>query len=529
MASHKTESVDAERKEPLEPLASNAISVAEGTAEHSQLEQPFGVYSVIGMSYSLSATPMAIGTYLVFTVGVGGSPFFLYCFILTFVFNVISTLSLAELASIYPHASGQIFLAYSTMPKKYARACAYWTGCFAIMGWVFATTGTLLFAANLTLGIVSICKESYTAATYHIFLLGIAPALLALLLNIPLYGLLPRITKTLMWIVNAGTMFIFFALLIRTNPKQSVQGVFVDIINETGWGSDGMVFFLGLLPGLGSTGVLDAALHMAEEVPRPDRQIPQVMIGTVFLCGISGLIMTIVYLFCLVNPGNLLTPIGGQPIYQLLSDSYDSLALTVISALFYAVIYFFDVPILVTGLSRIVWTTARSGGMPFSNWLSEVDERRHLPVNSIIAMVVTSVLLSLLQFGPSAIIGNMYSASIMSLFTSYTLPLVGVIIGRWKAIPNTHYFNLGRAGPVLNVISVCWMVVAIVFCAFPTFVPVDAGSMNYAVVIVGVGVSIFGVNWIFYARKNYTAPRQLFVQGIHGPSDGLKSDGEVGV
>ncbi|KAF4954834.1 hypothetical protein FSARC_12010 [Fusarium sarcochroum] len=36
--------------------------------EFSKLQQPFNVHSVIGISYSLSATPLAVGTYLVFAV-----------------------------------------------------------------------------------------------------------------------------------------------------------------------------------------------------------------------------------------------------------------------------------------------------------------------------------------------------------------------------------------------------------------------------------------------------------------------------
>lgn len=93
-------------KTPSESSKTRAGSMAEG--DTARLRQPFNVYSVIGMTFSLSATPLAVGTYLVFTVGVGGSPFFFFCYLAASFFNILCFLSLAELASIFPHTSGII-------------------------------------------------------------------------------------------------------------------------------------------------------------------------------------------------------------------------------------------------------------------------------------------------------------------------------------------------------------------------------------------------------------------------------------
>lgn len=397
------------------------------------------------------------------------------------------------------------------MPKSVARVCTYWSGCFTILGWTFATTGTLLFVASLLLGIVSLCDTSYTAGNYQLYLVALATSLIGLIINIPFFKTMPYVMKATMWMVNAGTIYVFVALLVRTTPKQSAHEVFVEVVNNTGWSSNGMAFMLGLLPGLICTGYFDIASHMADEVPRPERQIPQVMLGTAALYTLSGLVMVIVYLFCTVDANNLLDPIAGQPIYQLYHDAFRSTGLEVVAGLFLTIIYFFDVPMMVTTLSRIIWSFSQSGALPVSKFLSRVDKRWQLPVNAIVAATVITTLLSLLQLGPSTILDAMFSASIMCLYTSYSMPLVGVVIGGWKAIPGDHYFRLGKIGRAVNILAMFWTWVAVVFTAFPSSIPVTLDSMNWAVAIVGVGAVLSGVNWVVHGRHYYVAPKPLFV------------------
>lgn len=71
-----------------------------------RLTQRFNVWSVIGINFSLTATPLGIGSYLVFTVGVGGPPFFIYGYALAVVMQFMVCLSLAEMAASLPHVSG---------------------------------------------------------------------------------------------------------------------------------------------------------------------------------------------------------------------------------------------------------------------------------------------------------------------------------------------------------------------------------------------------------------------------------------
>lgn len=72
----------------------------------SELKKDFHLWSTLGVQYSVTATPLAIGTYLSFVIGIGGSPVFFYGFIVCSIFNMCVCFSLAEIAAVYPHSSG---------------------------------------------------------------------------------------------------------------------------------------------------------------------------------------------------------------------------------------------------------------------------------------------------------------------------------------------------------------------------------------------------------------------------------------
>ena len=76
--------------------------------ETRELRSRFSILSAIGIQYSISATPIAVGSYIIFILGAGGSPFFFWAFVVTVFGNMLVCISMAEIASAYPHASGKI-------------------------------------------------------------------------------------------------------------------------------------------------------------------------------------------------------------------------------------------------------------------------------------------------------------------------------------------------------------------------------------------------------------------------------------
>lgn len=67
----------------------------------------FNLLAAVGVQYSVTAAPVAIGTYLSLIVGLGGSPTYFWGYILTGFFQFAVALAVSELASAMPHSSGK--------------------------------------------------------------------------------------------------------------------------------------------------------------------------------------------------------------------------------------------------------------------------------------------------------------------------------------------------------------------------------------------------------------------------------------
>jgi choline transport protein len=92
---------------------------------------------------------------------------------------------------------------------------------------------------------------------------------------------------------------------------------------------------------------------MAEEMDDPVRQVPLVMVIGSALCALGAIPMILVCTFCTFNPEALLTPIGGQPLFQVFHDGFRSQALLDIALIIYFIVYLASPPATITTASRL--------------------------------------------------------------------------------------------------------------------------------------------------------------------------------
>ncbi|KAJ9503093.1 hypothetical protein H2202_001247 [Exophiala xenobiotica] len=473
------------------------------------VEKRFRLWSTLALQCSISATPLAIGTYLATDIGIGGSPVYFFGYVLCGIMNVVICASLSEIAAVLPHPTGQIYWAAVLYPPKYARGVSYLLGWLTCGAWFCAAAATYLFTAQLTMALVSVIRTNFVALPWHVYMAYIGVAAFAFCLNLPLFKLYPYLLNGLVPFINIGTIFVMIGLLVRAHPKQSASFVFADFVNDTGWKSDGVVFFLGLLPGVGATIGFDAATHMTEELPDAKRQVPRIIMYSVLINVLVGLPMTLVYSFCTVSPENLLTPIGGQPIIQILLDGMDSLALTIIGSLIFLITFMFGATTVSTVFSRTWWSFAQAGGVPFSGFFAKINARLHLPVNSIVLGTLGGMAIGAIEIGSTTALNAIAGATVATFYASYTIPIVGLLINRRAIFAQTRYFNMGKWGLVVNVIAVAWMSMMFVWVCVPLYLPVELITMNWSSVVV-VGVLFIGVvNWVVIGRKTFTNPAMV--------------------
>lgn len=283
---------------------------------------------------------------------------------------------------------------------RYTRTLGYIMGWLTNAGWFFITAACLLYTAQLTVAIAVAGNPSFGVQPWQTYLVYCAYAIMCLCIN------LPRVFKTVnyllfavIFVVNGTAIWLLVSLLVRAHPKQSAHAVFIEFVNESGWSSDGAVFFLALLPAYACLSGFDNATHLTDEVDNPQKTIPQVIIGSFAMNYFTAIPMILVYQFCNVNPESLLDSVGGQPLIQLLLNGYRSLPLTIITTIIIIYGFFVASSASLITWSRLYWSFSREGSLPFSGTMSKLTSRDSLPVYALCWNTVLVILIGAISIG----------------------------------------------------------------------------------------------------------------------------------
>lgn len=502
----------------------DTTSVHSFRTDEPKLEKRFNIWSTSALQFSLICSSLAIGTFLSTVIGVGGSPVLIFGFILAVTFDLLICYSLAEIASAYPHSSAQIHWTYVLAPQRAKRGLSFVVGILSCAGWIFACFSSTYVAASFVFSLVSVYKPDFATTNWQFYLTYAAIVITGYLINALTVVLIPIITNSLVVIINVGTLFILITLLVKTNPKQSASFVFSEFINETGWKSNGLVFFLGLLPSIASVTLYDGACHMTDEIDKPEKNIPLVMVISNTASAILAFISAIIYMFCVVNVDALSNPIGGQPIVQLMYDSFESDALTTIGVVILILTFIGSSYTYYTSTSRLFWSFAKSNGIPFGQFFGQVNNTLKVPLNALTLITAICLILGLIILGSTSALSAVLGSAMVCINLSYIFPIIALVyksgcsfdvrkryeISGSSVIqpilnPKTQlpFFHLGKFGTVLNFASIFWACFIMVWLNFPLFQPVNATSMNYACVVLGITGFIGVIFWIVAGRKLY--------------------------
>ncbi|KAF4295773.1 hypothetical protein CNMCM8686_005842 [Aspergillus fumigatus] len=159
------------------------------------------------------------------------------------------------------------------------------------------------------------------------------------------------------------------------------------------------------------------------------------------------------------------------------------------------------------GTGRVFWAFARDGGLPFSRIWAKVNPHFETPFNAQLCVGIITALLGCIYLGSSTAFNAMMSSAVTINNLAYLVPiLTNVLVGRRTMHRGPFY--LGHApGMAVNIITVAWLVFAIVFFSFPYYMPVTAANMNYTCVCVG-GFLLIALLWWVVAGDKYSKNMQ---------------------
>jgi choline transport protein len=285
---------------------------------------------------------------------------------------------------------------------------------------------------------------------------------------------------------------------------------------------NGFVFVAGMLNGAFAVGTPDCVTHLAEEIPRPNVNVPKAIGFQMVIGFFTGLFYLIALMYSINDYEALfIAPFPVAEIYYQATGS----AAGEIGLLF---LLFVTIILTVFGVyitcGRVLWTLARDGATPFPSLLSKIDKRLGMPLVSTITCACLVTILLCIYVGSTTAFNAFVGSFILMSTSSYVAAILPNLLTKRKNIIYGPFHMKGALGFVMNAIACAYMIVWFVIYCFPYVLPTTAASMNYASLIWG-GLTIFVVMFWFIRKNNYTGPQTA--GGITSMAEEVKTVEEI--
>ncbi|CAK9682337.1 Amino acid permease family protein [Candida parapsilosis] len=488
--------------------AAKALKEAQANLEFStetgyapELRRNFNMLSLIGVGFGITNSWAGISGSLITGIASGGPMMIVYGIIIVSFFSMCVVLTLAEMASAFPNASGQIYWTMKLAPRKYSRLLAYITGVLSWAGSVFTSASITVTISVGIVGMYALFRPTFVVHKWQVFVVYEIFNILVSLFNIYDRPLPTIFVGTLGISILSFIIIIITVLAMHKGDFESAKFVFVDFQNQTGWSSAGIAFIVGLINPNWSFNGLDAATHIAEESLNPAVDIPIALISTVIIGFVTTFSYCIAIFFCIRNLEAVLTSNTGIPILDILHQATDSKA----AALGLGIL------VIVTAVgcnigchtwsARICWGFARDNGLPFSKFWAQVNHKTGTTVNAHFLSCFWVGVIGCIYLGSDTAFNSILVSCVMFLLLSYMVPTLCLIFKRNQIQHGPFWLN--KVGLVCNIVLVIWTIFTTVFYNFPSVMPVNAGNMNYSSAVFGVVFVLFFCDWIVRGRREF--------------------------
>ncbi|KEY82867.1 GABA permease GabA [Aspergillus fumigatus] len=473
--------------------------------QRNQLERYLNFFSTLAFSATLMASWETVGGSIAAGLLNGGPSAIVYGMVFSTIGSVAVAASLAELASESDSRCSIPLDLQSepeesqTLPKFLSRYVFSWSSLVCLAPFLIG---------NQILGLVSFNRESYHIERYQGTLLMWAVLIIPIIINIYARRVLAviEVAAGIMHIVFLPVTIAVLVALAPRNPDEFVWNTFVSGIS--GWSSPGVAWAVGLLGVVTPLGGVDGVIHMAEEVKMAPRTVPRSMIWGTITNGIMAFGYAIAVLYCMGDYMEALTSPTGYPIITIVYQATRSkTAVNILMAmgLLPGWIALFNG---LASVTRLTWAFARDNGLPFSDFFVHIDRKHKIPIRALFLVATLVVLLSFIQIGSTAAFNAILSISTLGLYFSYIIPLILLVIKRFREpqdIPR-GVFHMGRWGLPVNLFAIAFAIYVSIFLPFPAQVPVTGENMNYAGPVLGAVMIFACVDWVVRGRRKWVGP-----------------------
>ncbi|KAM0750785.1 amino acid transporter [Meredithblackwellia eburnea MCA 4105] len=419
----------------------------------------------------------------------GGPTAMLWGYCLVWILTIFSGASMAEMLSIWPTAAGQIHWTNMLAPRGWGPVISFYVGWITITGQVAITAAAAYIIGSNVLGMYILVHPDHVSQPYQVVLGYWGILVIGCIFNIFQSKRLGNLMYFALGLSLSGWLTTLVVQAAKSPTRNSAKYVFTTVVNETGWSSDGVAWILGLLQSAYALTGYDSVAHLAEELEDASRTAPRALVLSILISGLFCIPYLIVTLFFIGDVSVLAASPTGFPFLQIMYDCVKNNAGAIVLAFCTTGMAMTAIPGLIASTSRTIWAFSRDGAVPFHKTFGKVNHRLDVPLNAVILTTVLMMLPAFIYLGNSTAFQAFLSATVICLNGSYAVAILLMLFGGRKRAEeegSVGRWTLGRWGPLVNVIGGAYNVFISIFLFFPSYQPVDATNMNYAIVIVGL-------------------------------------------
>ncbi|KAJ9132970.1 Choline transporter [Pleurostoma richardsiae] len=499
-----------------------------------QLKRQYGLLGLAGMALTVDNAWAALGSSISVSIANGGPPGLIYPLIVAIFYYSFIGASLAEFSSSVPTAGGVYHWATIAGGPRWGRTIGFFTGWINFYGWMFDLASLVQITANITVSMYVVYhQDTYVYEAWHVYVTYIGILWLSVIVVIFVNRAIPWSQALGMFFVIVGGLVTI--IVVAAMPKQHASNHFVwgsfHENNLTGW-SDGMSFLLAVLASAFTIGTPDAITHMAEELPRPKKDLPKAIGLQLGLGFLYAFVFAIAISYAITDLDALTGGINTYPLANIyaqatargdgsqnLGAAFGLLFIIWLSSMMCCV------GTVVTN-SRIYWALARDNAVPFSHFFGLVNERLSCPIPATLFVAVIATGLGAIPLGSLTGFLDLTGSFIVLSSLSYAIPFIANVLTRRRHFPRGP-FHLGRYGNAINVIAVVFIIFFDVLYCFPYGIPTTADVMNYNSVILVGTVVLTAAWWFIHAIRHYPGPKVMTLY-IHDDGSAERGPLEAG-
>ncbi|KAM6536160.1 hypothetical protein FALCPG4_002177 [Fusarium falciforme] len=494
----RPESVTMGEQKDLSPDAARLIAMG----YQPQMKRELSTVQLVGVAFMVTASWLGVTGGFSTGVVIGGSASLVYGLIIVAFFNIFFVTTLSELVSAMPNAGGQYYWVTKLAPGRLARPSAYFTGICNLSGGIIASAGATVLMGHMVLGVAKLAHPGYVIQQWHAYLIGLAFNFSTFIINMNKDHVAKGVSIGMFVNIIVCAAVIIVVPAVSTSHTEA-SFIFGSVENISGWKSKGMAFLVGLINANYSFGLIDTAVHMAEEITEPEKNIPKALYLTVGIGFVTAWPLAVLLMYCMTDFDAIVNTETGVPLLELFYISLRrSQAGAIVMMSLLIVAWTFALVALHAYQSRICWSFARDNGLPFSHLWSRVHPKLNIPLEALMLCASLSGILSVLCIASTTAFNSLAAGVIIFPSLTYTLPAAYSLLPRNKEIKGP--FNLGLFGTVSRVMTICFCLFAVVIYSFPYVMPATGSNMNYVSAIIAIILLGSIIDWTFRARHHFT-------------------------